>query len=226
VHRKDSPKRARQRRRIALPAISASPVRRRLALAAPGPEAYLFPTRTGVSLSVSNERVLRSFVEDNRAALAGLGIYADGYRTHLYRRTAATLVERVARITLASRLLGMPASRSPAPAMWSAPNMSIRSRPTSSTRCSGFEGSDLADTASLNTSRGLPQRGHQAQGAPVDGTHRRLLDNAGAESSRMGILTRRRAFASNRHAIKAGDSAELGEGSGKAGDRVRPGRQV
>lgn len=107
VHRKNSPKRARQRRRIALPAISASAVRRRLALAEAGPEAYLFPTKTGRSLSVSNyERLLRSFVEDNRAALAGLGIDVEEYTTHLYRRTAATLVERVAGITLASRLLG------------------------------------------------------------------------------------------------------------------------
>ena len=87
--------------------MAASAVRRRLALAEPGPEAYLFPTKTGRPLSVSNyERLLRSFVGDNRDALVELDIDADEYTTHLYRRTTATLVERVAGITLASRLLG------------------------------------------------------------------------------------------------------------------------
>lgn len=46
LHRKNAPKRTRRRRRIALPAMTASAVRRRLALAEPGPEAYLFPTKT------------------------------------------------------------------------------------------------------------------------------------------------------------------------------------
>jgi len=36
LHRKDAPKRARQRRRIALPAMTATAVRSRLALAGPG----------------------------------------------------------------------------------------------------------------------------------------------------------------------------------------------
>ena len=107
LHRKNAPKRTRQRRRIALPAMAASAVRRRLALAGPGPEAYLFPTKTGRPLSVSNyERLLRSFVDDNRDALVERDIDVDEYTTHLYRRTTATLVERVAGLTLASRLLG------------------------------------------------------------------------------------------------------------------------
>ncbi|TFC03387.1 tyrosine-type recombinase/integrase [Cryobacterium sp. MDB2-33-2] len=107
THRKDSPKRSRQRRSIALPSMAAAAVRRRLALAGPDPEAFLFPTRTGRSLSVSNyERLLRAFVEDERTNLVELGVDIDEYTTHIYRRTAATLVERAAGITLASRLLG------------------------------------------------------------------------------------------------------------------------
>ncbi len=38
-----------------------------LALAEKGPEALLFPTKTGKPMSVSNyERLLRSFIDDNR----------------------------------------------------------------------------------------------------------------------------------------------------------------
>ncbi|WP_104190536.1 site-specific integrase [Cryobacterium sp. Y82] len=107
THRKNSPKRSRQRRSIALPSMAAAAVRRRLALAEADPEAFLFPTKTGRSLSVSNyERLLRAFVEDERANLVDLGVDVDEYTTHIYRRTAATLIERAAGITLASRLLG------------------------------------------------------------------------------------------------------------------------
>ena len=73
LHRKNAPKRARQRRRIALPAMAATAVRGRLTVAGPGEDAYLFPTSTGRPMSVSNyERLLRTFVEDNRAALTAL----------------------------------------------------------------------------------------------------------------------------------------------------------
>ena len=107
THRKDSPKRARQRRNIALPSMAAAAVRRRLALAEPDPEAFLFPTRTGRTMSVSNyERLLRSFINDERTELVALGVDVGEYTTHIYRRTAATLIERAAGITLASRLLG------------------------------------------------------------------------------------------------------------------------
>ena len=59
-------------------------------------------------MSVSNyERLLRSFIDDNRdGADRDIGVDLDGYSTHIYRRTVATLVERAAGITLASRLLG------------------------------------------------------------------------------------------------------------------------
>lgn len=107
VRRKNAPKRTRQRRRVALPSMAAAAVRRRLALADRGAEALLFPTASGSPMSVSNyERLLRSFVDDNRDALTALGADPDRYSTHIYRRTVATLVEQVAGITLASRLLG------------------------------------------------------------------------------------------------------------------------
>lgn len=107
LHRKDAPKRARQRRRIALPAVAAAAVRSRLVLAGPGADAFLFPTKTGRPMSVSNyERLLRTFVEDNTTELRALGVDVDEFTTHFYRRTTATFVERAAGITLASRLLG------------------------------------------------------------------------------------------------------------------------
>lgn len=107
VQRKNAPKRTRQRRRVALPALAADAVRRRLALADKGPEALLFPTKTGKPMSVSNyERLLRSFIDDNHEELVRLGVEVDEYSTHIYRRTTATLVERAAGLTIASRLLG------------------------------------------------------------------------------------------------------------------------
>jgi len=107
THRKVSPKRSRQRRSIVLPSMAAAAVRRRLALAEPDPDASLFPTKTNRSLSGSNyERLLRSFIADERTNLVELGVDVDEYTTHIYRRTAATLIERAAGITLASRLLG------------------------------------------------------------------------------------------------------------------------
>ncbi|MCD1267413.1 hypothetical protein B5M43_000900 [Microbacterium sp. MEC084] len=56
---------------------------------------------------VSNyEPLLRTFVDDNAAALTTRGVDVDDFTTHLYRRTTATFVERPAGIRLASRLLG------------------------------------------------------------------------------------------------------------------------
>ena len=107
IYRKDSPKRTRQRRRVALPVLAAAAIRRRLALAGRGKNALLFAARTGNPISVSNyERLLRSFIDDNREALEELGVEVDEYSTHIYRRTVATLIERTAGLTLASRLLG------------------------------------------------------------------------------------------------------------------------
>lgn len=107
LHRKPSPKRLRQRRRIALPTLAAEAVRDQLVIAGPEPTAYLFATKTGRPMSVSNfERLLRTFISDNEAILRKAGIDVDEFTTHLFRRTAATIVESVGGISLASRMLG------------------------------------------------------------------------------------------------------------------------
>lgn len=105
--RKPAPKRTRQRRRIALPSFTAAAVRHQLGVTDLGAESFLFATRTGRPLSVSNyERLLRGFVDDNQAELRRLGIDVDQFSTHIFRRSTATIVEAAAGITLASRLLG------------------------------------------------------------------------------------------------------------------------
>jgi integrase len=107
VQRKPAPKRTRQKRRVTLPSFSATAIRQRLSTVRSNPDAYLFPTRTGQPMSVSNfERLMRSFVTDCRDPLLRAGIDVEEFTTHVFRRTAATLVEAAAGITLASRLLG------------------------------------------------------------------------------------------------------------------------
>ena len=107
LHRKPAPKRTRQKRRIALPSFTAAAVRSQLTRTGTDPEAYLFATRTGRPLSVSNyERLLRTFVDDNEKELLVAGISVDEFTTHIFRRSTATMVEAVAGITIASRLLG------------------------------------------------------------------------------------------------------------------------
>ena len=44
-------------------------------------------------------------MDDNQQALGEAGIAVDQFSSHIFRRTAATLVEAAAGITLASRLL-------------------------------------------------------------------------------------------------------------------------
>jgi integrase len=107
LRRKPAPKRTRQKRRIAMPSFAAAAIRRQLTDVDRDREAYLFATKVGRPLSVSNvERLLRSFVDDNEEALKDAGIEVGEFTTHIFRRTAATLIESVAGITLASRLLG------------------------------------------------------------------------------------------------------------------------
>lgn len=107
LRRKPAPKRTRQKRRITMPALAASSVRQQLAGANREPEAFLFATKTGLPLSVSNfERLLRTFAKDRQRALREAGIDVDEFTTHVFRRTAATVVEAAAGITVASRLLG------------------------------------------------------------------------------------------------------------------------
>lgn len=104
---KPSPKRTRQKRKIALPSFTAAAVRSQLARAGKGRGAYLFATKTGRPLSVSNyERLLLTFVVDNAAALEAAGIDPSTFSTHIFRRSTATLVEAVAGVSLVSRLLG------------------------------------------------------------------------------------------------------------------------
>jgi integrase len=107
LYRKNTPKRSRQKRRVALPSFSAAAIRRQLATADRDPEAFLFSTKTGRPLSVSNyERLLRTFVDDNADALQQAGIDPTEFSTHIFRRTTATIIDAAAGITLASRLLG------------------------------------------------------------------------------------------------------------------------
>ncbi len=105
--RKPSPKRMRQTRRVALPSFAAEAVRRRLSLIDKAQGAYLFETKSGRPISISNfKRLLRDFVTDNKDALRGAGIPVEEFSSHIFRRTAATLIENTGGITLASRLLG------------------------------------------------------------------------------------------------------------------------
>lgn len=107
LRRKPAPKRTRQKRRITMPALAASAVRQQLADADREPEAFLFSTKTRQPLSVSNfERLLRTFSKDREAELRYAGIDVDEFTTHVFRRTAATMIEAAAGITIASRLLG------------------------------------------------------------------------------------------------------------------------
>jgi integrase len=107
LRRKPAPKRTRQKRRVAMPSFTAAAIRRQLTDAGRDGEAYLFQTKTGRPLSVSNyERLLRTFIDDNEEALRQAGVDVGQFSTHIFRRTAATLIESVAGITLASRLLG------------------------------------------------------------------------------------------------------------------------
>lgn len=97
----------RDARRLPLPSFTAATVRSQLARASKGREVYLFATETVRPLSVSNyERLLRTVVDDNAAALEAAGIDPATFSTHIFRRSTATLVEAVAGTTLASRLLG------------------------------------------------------------------------------------------------------------------------
>lgn len=105
--RKPTPKRERQTRRVALPEFTITAINRRLSLAAEGPIAFLFATKSGQPYSISNyERLLRTFVKENEGAIRNAGIVFEEFSSHLFRRTAATLVERAGGLSMASRLLG------------------------------------------------------------------------------------------------------------------------
>lgn len=105
--RKPTPKFARQSRVVAVPEFTRAALMSRLALAKPVPDAYLFATRSGQPYSISNfQRLIRAFRDEHRKNLEAIGIDVEEFTTHLFRRTAATIVERYGGITLASRFLG------------------------------------------------------------------------------------------------------------------------
>lgn len=107
LYRKNAPKRSRQKRRLTVPSYTAAALRHQLAVAGRDAENLLFATATGRPMSVSNyERLLRTFVNDNWPALHEAGVDTDEFTTHLFRRSTATIVEAVAGITVASRMLG------------------------------------------------------------------------------------------------------------------------
>jgi integrase len=106
LRRTPCPKLSRKKRRVALPSFSAAAIRHQPADAASAPESFLFPTKTARPLSVSNfERLLRTFVGENEQALKAAGVDTQEFTIHVFRRTAATLVESVAGTSLAARLL-------------------------------------------------------------------------------------------------------------------------
>jgi integrase len=107
LKRKDGPKKTRQIRRVAIPAFTATAIRRRLALAGPDGNDFLFATKTGAAYSVSNfERLIGSFKKDHVNELQDMGIDTEEFSPHLFRRTAATTIEREYGISMASRMLG------------------------------------------------------------------------------------------------------------------------
>ncbi|WP_343924199.1 tyrosine-type recombinase/integrase [Rhodoglobus aureus] len=107
LKRKNSPKQPRQIRRVSIPGFTVAAIRRRLDGAGPEGTAFLFVTKSGAAYSVSNfERLIRSFREDHLDELQKMGIDTEEFTPHLFRRTAATTIEREYGISLASRLLG------------------------------------------------------------------------------------------------------------------------
>lgn len=101
THRQPVPKHSEQNRRIALTTTAQSVARYRLALTGAEADALLFPSKTGNPSTVSGiERLMRAFRAENAEALTGLGIDVGEFTTHLFRRTAATFVERAGGLAL------------------------------------------------------------------------------------------------------------------------------
>ena len=99
THRQDHPKTARSVRRVALPGFALRAVRARLrSLRFVGPETLLFATRVGTPHTTNNVR------RQLRDVLGQAGIEA--VTPHRFRRTAATAINDVGGLQLASELLG------------------------------------------------------------------------------------------------------------------------
>ncbi|QNA92952.1 MULTISPECIES: tyrosine-type recombinase/integrase [unclassified Microbacterium] len=99
THRQDHPKTARSVRRVALPGFALRAVRARVrSLRFVGPETLLFATRVGTPHTTNNvRRQLRDVMEQ-----AGI----EDVTPHRFRRTAATAINDIGGLQLASELLG------------------------------------------------------------------------------------------------------------------------
>lgn len=124
LYRKPSPKRTRQKRRIALPSFTAAAVRSQGSHGRAGERGVPVRDEERQALSVSNyERLLRSFVDENKAALKRRdrhGSVQHPYLPSVYRDARGSRRRHHTRIPY----LGTRTNRSPAPATSSAPNWS------------------------------------------------------------------------------------------------------
>lgn len=99
THRQDHPKTARSVRRVALPGFALRAVRARVrSLRFVGPETLLFATRVGTPHTTNNVR------RQLRDVMAQAGI--EDVTPHRFRRTAATAINDIGGLQLASELLG------------------------------------------------------------------------------------------------------------------------
>ena len=97
--RQDHPKTDRSNRIVALPSFTAEALCRRLSVVADrSPEALVFQRREGTLLTTANAR------RQLRKVLGDAGI--DGVHPHMFRRTAATVINHQASVNLAAELLG------------------------------------------------------------------------------------------------------------------------
>lgn len=140
IQRKNAPKRTRQPRRVALPALAADAVRRRLALAEKGLEALLFPTKTGKPMSCRTTSVYcaRSSTTTVMSSCVSVLTWMSTRRTST---GAPPRLSWSARRGSRSRhgCSGMRTRRSHATATSSRPSKLMSSPPTSSTRSLGHE---------------------------------------------------------------------------------------
>ncbi|MER7795906.1 site-specific integrase [Microbacterium sp. NPDC096154] len=106
--RKDSPKKARQRRWITVPTFTAAVLRRRLAEYVDNDDELLFATKNGTPYAVNHlELLYRRFREANDVELRAIGIdNVHLFTPKVFRKTAASIVEDDANIDLARRFLG------------------------------------------------------------------------------------------------------------------------
>lgn len=95
-HRKNSPKKARQRRWITLPAYSADVLKRRMAEYVDNPDGLLFATKNGTPYSVNKlELMYRDFRDHTKDELRALEVEPlELFTPKVFRKTAATALEK------------------------------------------------------------------------------------------------------------------------------------